>query len=730
MSDGQLLSPRSRAVAMDSPSTKMAKPKKKMKETIKGVFKTEKKKKDKSKKYATQNVKMLSEYLEKNSLHLEGLMRVSGNQNEVKKLKALLSSGEPVNLDDYADHHVITGAFKMIFREMEEPILTFDLYKNFLGASDLKESNARMSFLKALLITLPPFNAELFNTLLSFLYIIQTNSAVNKMTSENLAIVFAPTVLRPREETVDTMMGDASTTTAVMKFMIDNCKSLFPGAQNLPIISTIVSEEPKAKQEKSMEKLFEESLDKLNAALQSQADEARERAVWESYAQSLELKLKQSDDGLKVMVEERDGLLEAIKASSKSRAALDEQLAKLQEQVESIPKLQEEVAKITGERDKAVEEKYKQLNDLNDLGASNSDSQKKIAALQDELAKLRSGADADKKSLHDQITKTQKEKTDSENKYNQTTKALKADIQKLEQLVAQQGPEIEKLKDQAKHAGTREQELTKQIDGLRGQHKLATKELDVKSQEATKLKKEKQELEDKVARLTKNSQEDKKKLEADSGSKDGKVADLQKQVADLQKQVSDLHHQTDSLTAENSKLLKKSGDAVAVPTPTPSPAAPAQAPTQASSSSKQAHSESEALKRQLEKEKKAHQEVKKLLDAKTDEVERLKKVNKANHVDEAETANKKAPRKNSKPLPATPPEPHPVSTSGLSVEEDLKQHLFTWLTLALKFDRMAMRRICNINASVLYEKIIEGHVHYAEWPSFIRTEMDKCTVDM
>lgn len=38
---------------------------------------------------------------------------------------------------------------------------------------DLKDNHARLSFLKALLITLPPFNAELFMILLQFLYNIQ-----------------------------------------------------------------------------------------------------------------------------------------------------------------------------------------------------------------------------------------------------------------------------------------------------------------------------------------------------------------------------------------------------------------------------------------------------------------------------------------------------------------------------------------------------------------------------
>lgn len=83
--------------------------KKKMKDTIKVMFKTEKRKKDKSKHLIPKNVKLLREFLEHNcmffllvfcpliffaALRMEGIMRVSGNQNEVKKLKALLDSGK------------------------------------------------------------------------------------------------------------------------------------------------------------------------------------------------------------------------------------------------------------------------------------------------------------------------------------------------------------------------------------------------------------------------------------------------------------------------------------------------------------------------------------------------------------------------------------------------------------------------------------------------------------
>jgi len=490
-------------------------------------------------------------------------------------------------------------------------------------------------------------------------------------------------------------------------------------------------------------------MDKLASAIQSQADEARERAVWESYAQSLQLKLDQSEDTVKIVKEERDGLLEVVKDIRQSRSALEEHLAKLQEQVDTIPKLKEEVSILKAERDSAVEDKYKQLNEL---GATTSDSQKQIAALQDELAKLRASHDTEKKNFQSQNAKLQKEKAESDTKNTQNTKSLRAEIEKLEQQFSQQAPEIEKLRSQVKQAETREQELSKQVEGLRAQHKQAVKDFDTKSQEVTRLKREKQEADEKAQKQAKIFL----KQETESTSKDLKVveaqrqsADSQKQVADLQKQVAELKKQLDAAIAENAKPLKKSTESVAAQSPPSAPATSlAEAVAQAAAASKQANADIDSLKRQLEKEKKAHQDSKKILDAKIEEVEKLKKT-KAVSVDEAESANKKktstspqqpsaAPattpikkgRAGTSPTPVTQPPPTAATSGGINVEEDLKQHLFTWLTLALKFDRMAMRRVCNINASILYEKIVDLKVHYADWPGFIRAEMDKCTVDM
>ncbi len=63
-------------------------------------------------------------------------MNIHGTPLRAHLLK-LNIAGDQVDLTQYLDQHVITGAFKMIFREMPEPLLTFDLYKNFLGAAGM-----------------------------------------------------------------------------------------------------------------------------------------------------------------------------------------------------------------------------------------------------------------------------------------------------------------------------------------------------------------------------------------------------------------------------------------------------------------------------------------------------------------------------------------------------------------------------------------------------------------
>jgi len=55
----------------------------------------------------------------------------------------------------------------------------------------------------------------------------------------------------------------------------------------------------------------------------------------------------------------------------------------------------------------------------------------------------------------------------------------------------------------------------------------------------------------------------------------------------------------------------------------------------------------------------------------------------------------------------------------------LKEYYFTWVILAMKYDRLIVKKVCNINSALLYEKIMDQEIPFPEWPSFIKMEIDK-----
>lgn len=65
----------------------------------------------------------------------EGIFRRSGNHSEIIALKERVNRGEDVDLKD-VNVHVIAGLLKSFLRDLQEPLLTFELYDeitSFLG---------------------------------------------------------------------------------------------------------------------------------------------------------------------------------------------------------------------------------------------------------------------------------------------------------------------------------------------------------------------------------------------------------------------------------------------------------------------------------------------------------------------------------------------------------------------------------------------------------------------
>uniref|UniRef100_A0A8K9Y463 Rho GTPase activating protein 12a n=1 Tax=Oncorhynchus mykiss TaxID=8022 RepID=A0A8K9Y463_ONCMY len=137
-------------------------------------------------------VTMCIDHVENNALNVDGLYRVSGNLAVIQKLRFAVNHDEKVNLEEgkWEDIHVITGALKMFFRELPEPLFTYGLFHDFVNS--ISEERVKQ---------LPKPNQDTMQVLFKHLRRVIDHSEENRMTTQSVAIVFGPTLLRPETET-------------------------------------------------------------------------------------------------------------------------------------------------------------------------------------------------------------------------------------------------------------------------------------------------------------------------------------------------------------------------------------------------------------------------------------------------------------------------------------------------------------------------------------------------
>ncbi|XP_036768121.1 rho GTPase-activating protein 12 isoform X8 [Manis pentadactyla] len=147
-------------------------------------------------------VKLCIEHVEEYGLDVDGIYRVSGNLAVIQKLRFAVNHDEKLDLNDskWEDIHVITGALKMFFRELPEPLFTFNHFNDFVNAIK-QEPRQRVPAVKDLIKQLPKPNQDTMQVLFRHLKRVIENGEKNRMTYQSIAIVFGPTLLKPEKET-------------------------------------------------------------------------------------------------------------------------------------------------------------------------------------------------------------------------------------------------------------------------------------------------------------------------------------------------------------------------------------------------------------------------------------------------------------------------------------------------------------------------------------------------
>ncbi|KAI1479775.1 RhoGAP-domain-containing protein [Daldinia eschscholtzii] len=135
-------------------------------------------------------------------LAVEGIYRLSGSSAHVNKLKHLFDTNEDAPILDFRnpenffhDVNSVAGLLKQFLRDLPDPLLTSEHYAGFIEAAKNDDDVVRRDSLHAIINALPDPNYATLRALTLHLHRVIEHSAVNRMNSQNLAIVFGPTLM-------------------------------------------------------------------------------------------------------------------------------------------------------------------------------------------------------------------------------------------------------------------------------------------------------------------------------------------------------------------------------------------------------------------------------------------------------------------------------------------------------------------------------------------------------
>lgn len=130
----------------------------------------------------------------------EGLFRIAAGASKLKKLKAALDCSTSQLEEFYSDPHAVAGALKSYLRELPEPLMTYQLYDEWIQASSVSDPDKRLQALWVVCDKLPKNNKNNLRYLVKFLAKLAQESELNKMTPSNIAIVLGPNLLWAKTE--------------------------------------------------------------------------------------------------------------------------------------------------------------------------------------------------------------------------------------------------------------------------------------------------------------------------------------------------------------------------------------------------------------------------------------------------------------------------------------------------------------------------------------------------
>lgn len=158
---------------------------------------------------------------------MEGIYRKSGGNSQVQQVKEWFENpSKDFDLSDPdLDIHAVTSGLKQYFRRLPTPLITYDVYDKLLDTTTIADKDNRIDAMQQALEELPRVHYDTLDYLIRHLARVVDQDKENLMTSMNVAVVFAPTIMRP--ESLNRELSDTKMKNEAVMWLVENSDRFF-----------------------------------------------------------------------------------------------------------------------------------------------------------------------------------------------------------------------------------------------------------------------------------------------------------------------------------------------------------------------------------------------------------------------------------------------------------------------------------------------------------------------
>ncbi|XP_038133461.1 rho GTPase-activating protein 31 [Cyprinodon tularosa] len=183
-----------------------------------------------------QVLQKCAEFIEKHGI-VDGIYRLSGVTSNIQRLRQEFCSEACPDLTKEVylqDIHCVGSLCKLYFRELPNPLLTYELYSKFTEAVSLHRDQDRILHIQTVIQELPTAHFRTLEYLSKHLARLAAFSAQTNMHTRNLALVWAPNLLRSKDIETSSGNGDMAfqevrIQQSVIEFILNHTEQIFSG---------------------------------------------------------------------------------------------------------------------------------------------------------------------------------------------------------------------------------------------------------------------------------------------------------------------------------------------------------------------------------------------------------------------------------------------------------------------------------------------------------------------